>query len=368
MKKNRIEILDSFRFLAIVSVILYHYTYRWTIPPGDRNLYPYHNFYGNLFKYGNYGVHFFFIISGFVISYTLGNTNQFFSFWKNRFIRLFPPMLLWSVITYLVCIALDTDHLFPNSHQIKNFLPGLTFILPEIWTRILHIRFDWLNGSYWSLWVEVQFYFISSVLYYLNKDKFFRNILLLTVLLTVANYITLHFSGDNSGNHLAESSSFFPGWTAINGHLNISYFICYFTTGVIFHHLYKRVTIPLKSLTSVCAMYIFSYQLYAGGTLAAGVLYLSMIALFAIMIYRRNYLSFLDLPLFRRIGVISYSIYLAHENTGVLLINKYGGYLGKWSPLSVLLVLILIVILAELSYRFLEQKTAILLKMLLKTI
>ena len=66
-----------------------------------------------------------------------------------------------------------------------------------------------------------------------------------------------------------------------------------------------------------------------------------------------------------RIGVISYSIYLAHEMIGALLINKYGGYLGPWSPLSAFIMLVLMVVLAELSYRFVEKKAAGLLKRLM---
>jgi peptidoglycan/LPS O-acetylase OafA/YrhL len=93
--------------------------------------------------------------------------------------------------------------------------------------------------------------------------------------------------------------------------------------------------------------------------------FILMIVLFVLMIYKRHYLSFLEHPLFMRIGVISYSVYLAHENIGVLLINKYGGYLGRWNPLSALIVIVLIVVLAELSYRFVEKKTARLLKRLL---
>ncbi|HTI08974.1 MAG TPA: hypothetical protein VL832_10470, partial [Puia sp.] len=77
-----------------------------------------------------------------------------------------------------------------------------------------------------------------------------------------------------------------------------------------------------------------------------------------LMIYKRQYLFFLNISLFKRIGVISYSIYLIHEVIGTLLINKYGAYLGRWAPLSLVITMVLIIIFAEGSYRFYEKRTS----------
>src|ERR1700755_1312107 len=115
MKKHRIELLDSFRFIAVLSVFLYHFTNSWV------SLYPYGNFFGHIFRFGYLGVNFFFMISGFVISYTLENTPNLSSFYKNRFSRLFPPMLLCTIIIFVILSLLDDDYLFRNAHEIKNF-------------------------------------------------------------------------------------------------------------------------------------------------------------------------------------------------------------------------------------------------------
>jgi len=55
---------------------------------------------------------------------------------------------------------------------------------------------------------------------------------------------------------------------------------------------------------------------------------LFMFTLFLLMIYRKKYLLFLEKPFLSWIGVVSYSIYLIHEDIGVLLINKYGKYMA----------------------------------------
>ena len=364
MEQKRIDILDSFRFLAIISVMLFHYTCRWTSPDFDGNLYPYGKFYKHIFQVGYLGVEFFFIISGFVISYTLENTTGLSAFFKNRFIRLFPPMLFWSITTFLVFALLDTNVIFPATHQVKNLLFSLTFINPDIGTLLFKNQFTWLNGSYWSLWVEIQFYVIAALLFFLNKRRFLRNILVLSVLLFLFYFLTgqvLQHHGGLSGTTLA----YLNKAHTLSSLFDITQFICFFSLGVVFHHLYKGGTIPLVSLSSCCIGLLFLVQLYVFDRFSLRLSFILMIVLFVLMIYKRHYLSFLEHSFFMRIGVISYSVYLAHENIGVLLINKYGGYLGRWSPLSALIVIILIVLLAELSYRFVEKRTARLLKRLM---
>src|SRR4051794_18037585 len=131
--------------------MLFHYTYRWTLPYSHRNFYPYENWYGDVFKYGRFGVYFFFIISGFVISFTLESTETIKAFIKNRFIRLFPSLLLCTLVTFITIHFLDKERLFPAMHNGRNFLPSLTLINPLLFTRVFNESFWWLNGSYWSL-------------------------------------------------------------------------------------------------------------------------------------------------------------------------------------------------------------------------
>lgn len=71
--KNRIQILDGFRAISILSVLLFHFFSRWTPPLSSESFYPYGSKYFSWFQYGGVGVEFFFMISGFVIYFTLEN-------------------------------------------------------------------------------------------------------------------------------------------------------------------------------------------------------------------------------------------------------------------------------------------------------
>jgi len=366
MKKERVEILDSFRFLAITAVMLLHFTYRWTPPAHPENLYPYGNFYGNTFQYGYLGVQFFFIISGFVISYTLENTSGMLSFFKNRFIRLFPPMLLCSLATYFICLLFDDKHFFENATSVRNFLPSLTFTEPSLWTTLTHKRFSYISLSYWSLWVEVQFYIVSAILFFSNRKFFLRNLIILTIILNLINHIPGRLINPDTYDHLPRGiKAIMKYWYYNRMDFDLISHISFFSFGVIFHHLYKTREIQIKPLAIAGILFISLNQFFVADKPQVMIAYLIMIGLFICMIYRKTLLHFLDNPLFRRIGVISYSLYLIHEIVGVLLINKYGGYLGKFSFVSPLLVIVLAICFAELSYRFYEKRAALLLKKLL---
>src|SRR5690606_10153907 len=100
---KRIAFLDGFRGVAIILVVLYHAYVRYpeSVPYGDR-------FTGViLFKEGLLGVQLFFLLSGFVILMTLRKTRSYLEFLKKRWLRLFPAMLIVTVILFPISQFLD---------------------------------------------------------------------------------------------------------------------------------------------------------------------------------------------------------------------------------------------------------------------
>jgi peptidoglycan/LPS O-acetylase OafA/YrhL len=339
---NRIKILDGFRTIAALSVILFHYYSRWTTPCEVFNLYPYNNKY-SFFNYGYLGVQFFFIISGFVIAFTLYKTDNIKTFWKKRIARLFPAMLLCSVITFIAMRSFDTKNLFPTAHSIRNFLPALSFISPYLWNyclRFLHL--DYFAGCYWSLWPEIQFYCMASIIYYIRPSKFFQNFTIAAFLVCLLNFIMIRI-------HCGSWSNRYNFWLVYV--FSIPAYIGWFAAGVLFYAIYSKkagkLTIGISSITVLL-------QLYNCVDKEALVM-LICIAFFLIFIFSPRTLNFLAYKPIANIGMASYSLYLIHENIGVLLICKYAGYWGRFDFLFPLLVIAIMITFSLLSYRFFEK-------------
>ncbi len=347
-KKHRVKILDGFRTLAILSVMLYHYYSRWTYPRENFNLYPYGNKY-TLFNHGNLGVLFFFIISGFVIAFTLHNTDNILEFWKRRIARLLPPMFICALITIIFLQLFDSEQLFPDGHSPVNFLFSLTFISPELINFFLKhtgapINVKYLSGVYWSLWPEIQFYFIASMVYYKNPAKFIRNFLLLALLLYCINFLSLYvLHGDNAYTHAYGFifSTLF----------NITWYILWFTLGILFYDIYANK--PKK------AVYIYTAIIIVLGlfncTTEERLIMGAAVGLFIIFLTRPQLIHFLSYKPIAIVGMASYSLYLLHEDIGVLLINKYGSYWGQFDFLFPIFVIFLLILLSLLNYNFIEK-------------
>lgn len=325
--KSRINILDGFRAIAILAVMLFHYFSRWTPPQNPVSKYPYNGSY-DFFNYGYLGVHFFFIISGFVIFFTLENTFNFTLFWKKRFIRLFPSMLFAAITTYIICTVFDNHNLFQSSHLAKNILPSLTFINPYLINKLFNSEVSYISGTYWSLWPEIQFYLFSSILFYLNKQKFIRNFLIISTALIIVNYILQNLNGSSFVNSTSLSHLLTSYTTWIQKGFNLIIYLPFFILGLIFYVLFKNKSNNVKTplIIKICLGLLILFVFFSSLEIPVRVMYLIMCLLFFVFIYFPKKLSIAENKALTSIGQSSYFLYLIHENIGVLCIYSFGTY------------------------------------------
>ena len=161
-KSKRIDFLDGLRGLAISMVVLFHISdHSRLLPSGGFNAVPMRVFW--------VGVQLFFLISGFVIFMTLERCTGFRDFVYRRWLRLFPAMLVSSIIILAFDLATGLGP-FAN-RSWSNLLPGITFISPSIINTVTGVMIESMDGPYWTIYVEVMFYFVFGGVFMLSGAR-----------------------------------------------------------------------------------------------------------------------------------------------------------------------------------------------------
>jgi peptidoglycan/LPS O-acetylase OafA/YrhL len=157
--KNYLVGLNALRAIAALSVCLFHYT-NGMLP---KLVVPYTK---AAFENGYLGVDIFFVISGFIIPYSLIGKNYRVSkignYLKKRILRINPPAYVsvflilaqWFLIDYFIN---HSTH-YTDSLSWGQLLANLTFIVP-------FTNYQWINGIFWTLAIEFQFYLFIGLLF-----------------------------------------------------------------------------------------------------------------------------------------------------------------------------------------------------------
>ena len=150
----RIEQLNFTRFIAAISIVIYHY--------GKEVSIFYNDYTSFIFRQANVGVSYFFILSGFIMIIAYGTREKinFLKYLNNRFARIYPVYLL----AILLILGIK---LFKNIDKIDLIL-NLSML--QSW---IHNKALTLNYPGWSLSVELFFYLTFPLLfnYFYSKKK-----------------------------------------------------------------------------------------------------------------------------------------------------------------------------------------------------
>ena len=361
--ENRISILDGFRAVAIIAVLFFHFFSRWLPPLFSTSLYPYQDRY-NYFKFGYLGVNFFFIISGFVIFFTLEKTACYSSFWKKRMIRLLPSITVASIFIFIIFNLFDKDYLFADCHKAINFLPSLTFVDPHFYNTVFRLSVQYLNGSFWSLWPEVQFYFYVSLIYYVSRRQFVVNFIIISFIVIIMHYLMLNIAGSNKFNISLPRFFLINYKTWVLSIFNLPVYLPFFSLGMLFYLLYrnKQLAMPVKTGIKICMGILMAYTVYTGVHTAVRLLYVLMMLAFFCFIYLPHILFFLENKLLVKIGVSSYFLYLIHEPLGMLLIHHFGYNFLSVGFIFVISIMTLLIAISIGYTKYIDKQIVLFLK------
>ncbi|MEZ5461197.1 acyltransferase family protein [Dokdonella sp.] len=319
-KASRIVELDALRGLAALAVVAFHYTTHYGNEVGHIGPAPIS------LAFGNYGVHLFFMISGFVIFMTLEHTRTAMDFVVSRFSRLFPAY--WAAILISAAFVYTIGM---SAQQVPWRDVAIDFTMIQ---QILGA--EHLDGSYWTLQVELFFYMQMLFWFVLGLLHRIRWIIVAWLVLAV-------ICG------LAEKHDIHLSYTARE--LLIVRHIPYFALGILFyrirtHPLERRGDIALIGLCLVAIGLAFK-PVY----LEVAAISTAIFALFA-----AGLLGGLRWAPFAFLGTISYSLYLLHQAIGFSLIWHLET-VGVSASLAALVAAVAVTILAT-GLTFLVERPA----------
>ncbi|MEP9072073.1 acyltransferase [Enterobacter hormaechei] len=144
MKTNRLDSIQFLRGLAALLVIAFHFKQYLN------GVYAQADLGDRLFGLGEVGVDIFFVISGFIITYSTANIekNSPIEFSIKRFFRLYPVF----IITLTILIIFDTSSTATSSQIIKSYL-----LIPNDYNFIGPWYGYNVNLPAWTLTYEVIF-------------------------------------------------------------------------------------------------------------------------------------------------------------------------------------------------------------------
>ena len=348
-KRRYITGLDGIRAIAVIMVLAYHLKLA-------------------LFKSGFLGVTVFFVLSGYLITGILiseveeEGTIDLKNFWLRRIRRLVPAVMSMAVVIIFVSAVVNRI-IFTKG--CKDFLASVLGFNNwwQIFNKVSYFEAAGVPSPFthcWSLAIETQFYLIYPLIllgiYKLVKSRgegrakrglLFAGVTLLLALISVILMIVLFDPQQDAsrvyyGTDTRAFSLLFGALLAI-----------LWDYRMVPRRLSASVNMVLGSV-SFAVLLVMTIAIngssnfwYRGGQFVGTIL--TVLVIYTVL-GRKTWLSrLLSNPVLKWIGDRSYSIYLWHYPI-ILLISK-GIKASWWIPL---IEIVLSVVLAELSYRFIE--------------
>jgi peptidoglycan/LPS O-acetylase OafA/YrhL len=333
----RLYEIDLLRFIAALSVLLFHYSFRG-FARGNLTTMQYPEVWP-LAHYGYLGVNLFFIISGFVILMSaVGSTPKRFII--SRVVRLYPAFWVCCLLTFAATVLIGGPRFVtPVKRVLVNLtmMPGF-FNVPAV------------DGVYWSLAVELKFYFLILALLLLKQMRCIKAYLVAWLVAAIVvgplqvSFVPLRYAA----------------------HFIIPDFAPYFIAGATFYLAFKEGWSPFTSglVAASFGLAIFQAVREAGQASAfvgvtinhyvvAGFI-CAFFAVFALIASRK--LKAISTPKYLLLGALTYPLYLVHQYVGYMIFNGLNERLNRHALFWGTTFLMLFV--AWLVNRFVERPFA----------
>lgn len=320
--------VDLFRFGAALGVMFYHYAFfghaAHLIPQSYPGMV-------DIAKYGYLCIDLFFTISGYVILFSSWGRSPA-DFLAARFTRLYPLFWACLLLTFIVIKLAGNPEYSASSFQLL----ANTTMVPRLLGQ------DYIEGTYWSLFVELRFYFWVFVLLILKQMHRLDCVLAGWLVLTAIDLthpigpLEAAFALDWSHYFIAGAVFFRVkqgGWTKLRAGL---------ITGSYIIALLNAISRPDK------------WGDYRGDLTFSIPIIVAIVSLIYVLFWLlvTDRLKWLNRPWLYAFGMLTYPLYLLHETIGFLLFEHF----ATMDPYAVLAGISLFMLaLSGLVYRLVER-------------
>ncbi|HEC2178739.1 TPA: acetyltransferase [Staphylococcus delphini] len=339
--------LDGIRAVAVIAIIIYHLNPQWL--------------------WGGFlGVDTFFVISGYLITSLLlteyHNTGkiELTSFWLRRVKRLIPAVLFLVMgVLVLTLIFMPTE-----IQKVRADSIAAIFYVSNWWYIMQNV--DYFEQfavqplkHLWSLAIEEQFYLVFpivllSLLSFIRRLKSIRIIFLILLVISMITMMVLYVPNENVARVYFGTDTRIQ--TLLMGVLLALVWPPFQLKAKVNRKM--RMMIDTAGVVGLVILFIcFKFVsetnsiLYYGGFFLISAVTLLVIAS---SVHPSGYFAkFLGNKVFTFIGSRSYSLYLWHYPIIVLIHHQF--VQGQIPPLVYVVEILLMILMAEFSYKFIEQ-------------
>lgn len=325
----RVYILDLVRFIAAISVVIYHYI---GTPDSDFGLFT------GIAQFGYLGVNLFFMISGFVIFSSAMNRSPS-EFAISRIIRIYP--MLWAGVL-LTSIFILYYGGFEGRVSVVSIIANFTLL-----NQYLGIKN--IDGVYWTLQLEIKFYFFIFALMafkLINNYKVWLSLWLISTVLFLFCEQPFIFTWLLS----PEYSGFFIAGIAL--------YLIYQDGLNRFNSILLLLSTVLNVYTTFKGTGSFIEGAYFWQQVTSTVIILIITLLFYFISSKK--LSTSKNSFIMTLGALTYPLYLFHNLIGKFLITHLSEFVSE--GLSTIIIVIVMILLSFIMHKLIDGKFTLFIK------
>jgi len=318
---------DLIRLFAAAQVAHYHIFHFINV-----DLHPWHE---KLIEYWGIfpGVPIFFFISGFLISRSWEKTANLKIYITNRVLRIYPALIAAVTLSFiLINVSGYVNYSNPEIKDLILLFFAKTSILQFYNPEFMRQYGDGvMNGSLWTITVELQFYIITPLIYFIFKKINVINFSKFTTILIIL-FLTINII---FSNYLLEYKNFISYKI-----LRVSFapWIYMFLVGVLFQQNFEKIHTILKGKFAHCLIiYILLALVFRNhGANFGNSLNPIMFAALSALIFSTAYSNINLSKILLKKTDISYGIYIYHMPivNYILYTNKFTGYTSATIAIS----------------------------------